>query len=116
MVALDCLAYTYYAWDDDENVVAAASSQPAPLTNPEISVDYLSLPDSSGWVQLLWRAPTPGRSTSTVLGGRQVGAYGVYSGAASAAVLGNFNCRTGSELFRSGFERGAPSAWTSSTP
>jgi hypothetical protein len=118
MVALDCLAYTYYAWDEDENVVAGGvEPNLMPLTTQEVSIDSLALPDASGWIQLLWpRSNTDAadlyQSWVVVKSGR----YGTYSGAANASIVGNFNCRTGSEVFRSGFERGAPSAWTQSVP
>jgi hypothetical protein len=57
--ARDCEAYTYYAWDDDENVVIGGPAVPyqpnlLPLAVQEVSVDEFQVPDEHGWMLFQW--------------------------------------------------------------
>jgi hypothetical protein len=63
LLARDCLAYTYYMWDEDADTVVAGGWYPwfldtsanrLPLAIQEIDIDQLSLADSSGWVLFVW--------------------------------------------------------------
>jgi hypothetical protein len=58
LVATNCLAYTYYAWDEDENVVSV--TQPAveinqlPLVTQRVSAEEFQLPGADGWMLVIW--------------------------------------------------------------
>jgi hypothetical protein len=62
LTATTCLAYTYYGWDNEENVLSyscpGGDCGPAfnlfPLATQEVSIDELFLPDSEGWVLFVW--------------------------------------------------------------
>ena len=119
MAALDCLAYTYYAWDEDEDVVTGTFIELnlRPLVTQQVSVDQFVLPDSDGWIMMTF--PRTNISTADLYQTWvmvKIGAYGTYSAAHPAAALDNFNCRWGAEVFRGGFERGNPSAWSGGLP
>jgi hypothetical protein len=114
MAARDCLAYTYYAWDDDETVVSGAGWDPnlMPLVTQEVSIDQLVLPDSSGWILLAWpHTNTTAADLHQAWVTVKTVAFGDYSTAQPAAMIDNANCRWGSEILRSGFERGDSSVW-----
>jgi len=100
LAAEDCWAYTYYAWDEDENVVYSQGVPPLyqpnllPLMVQEVAVDELDVPAGDGWMLFLW----PG---SNLLDSQRV--YQVWMGvrhrlhggdtaAAGGVVLGNGNC------------------------
>jgi hypothetical protein len=65
--ARNCLAYTYYVWDEDENV-ATSSTYPwsggpgididvlnmFPLETQEVSVDMLNTTQPYGWMLFIW--------------------------------------------------------------
>ena len=64
--AKDCLAYTYYAWDEDENVITVDEnpwSFPGspevrpnliPLETQEVSIDQFNTVDAFGWMLFIW--------------------------------------------------------------
>ena len=64
--AKNCLAYTYYVWDEDENVSTSSQypwsggpGEPAslnlfPLETQEVSVDMLNTIDPYGWMLFIW--------------------------------------------------------------
>jgi len=119
MVALDCLAYTYFAWDEDEGVLSGTSWEPnlLPLVTQQVSIDQLNLPDSEGWIMLAFpRTNTPEADLYQTWVTVKTGAFGDYTATRPATALDNFNCRWGSEVFRGGFERGNPSAWSGASP
>jgi hypothetical protein len=117
MIACDQLAYTYFAWDEDEDVLTTSqdpwscppilpyctpgfSPNLLPLETQEVNIDQFNLVDMSGWVMFLWPASNwddgddawdHGDWYQTWMGVKY-GAYGTYSAAMSAAVMANFNC------------------------
>ncbi len=115
--AWDCMAYTYYAWDEDENVIQGPGEDPwsgsevppglrpnlLPLETQEVLVDQFNLPDVDGWMLFVW--PWSNGMTSVTVGsytydqdlyqtwmGVKYAAYGTYSAFAEGAVMANFNC------------------------
>jgi len=68
LIANNCLAYTYYAWDEEEGVTSTTDnpwSQPGgerivpnllPLETQEVSVNEFTLPDEFGWMLFVWPA------------------------------------------------------------
>lgn len=116
LVASNCLAYTYYAWDEDEMVVFVPTwplgqfgphppPQPVlnhlPLDTQEVPVDQFNLPGAYGWMLFVWPASNydqagPGPSNSPdyyqTWMGVKYNAYGAWSAARNAWVKGNFNC------------------------
>jgi hypothetical protein len=82
-VATNCWAYTYYAWDDDENVIYSSSnpwSQPGgeyvipnllPLETQEVDIDQFNTVDDYGWMLFVWPP-----SNTDMIGGPFVGLYG----------------------------------------
>jgi len=116
LVASNCMAYTYYAWDEDEMVVFSPTwplghfgpmPPPLPVLNllpldtQEVSVDQFNLPGAFGWMLFVWPAsnydqnqpglPAPPDSYQTWMGVKY-DAYGTWSAARNAWVKGNFNC------------------------
>ncbi len=114
--AQDCRAYTYYAWDDDENVVSGGVEPNLfPLVTQEVRVDQLSVPDTSGWVLFLWPpSNTDEMDLYQTWMGVQQGSFGDYSHARGAVEVDNRNCS--GWLHASGFELGDTSAWSSQAP
>ncbi|RLE22655.1 MAG: hypothetical protein DRJ61_07935 [Acidobacteria bacterium] len=111
LIANNCLAYTYYAWDEEENVTSTTDnpwSQPGgerivpnllPLETQEVPVGDFTLPDAFGWMLFVWPAsnfpPTAGVPTPDYYQtwmGVKYHAFGQYSAAMSAAVMANYNC------------------------
>jgi hypothetical protein len=111
LIANNCLAYTYYAWDEEENVTSTADnpwSQPGgerivpnllPLETQEVPVGDFTLPDEFGWMLFVWPASNfdvPGGDTTPdyyqTWMGVKYQAFGQYSAAMSAAVMANYNC------------------------
>ncbi len=111
-IASNCYAYTYYAWDEDEDVITVTDfpwSQPGggliipnllPLETQEVSVDEFDTVDTFGWMLFVWPAsnyvgipgaPAPPDFYQTWMGVKYVKA-GDYSAATSGAVMANFNC------------------------
>jgi hypothetical protein len=112
LVASNCHAYTYYAWDEDEMVTTAVgwwhpvypqlrfAPNLAPLATQEIPVDQFETPGAFGWMLFVWPAsnypagsatPVPDDWYQTWMGVRY-NAYGQWSAARDAWVTANFNC------------------------
>ncbi len=109
MLAWDCQAYTYYAWDEDENsitVIPSGGPSPPPggqappginllpLETQEVDISQFNLPEAgSGWMMLVfpWSNTDQDDVYQTYVSVRY-GAYGHYSAAVQAAVLGNYSC------------------------
>jgi len=110
-IASNCNAYTYYAWDEDENVLSTTSlpwSQPGgarvvpnllPLETQEVSIDQFDLVNDFGWLLFVWPASNYDTIDNinfpdyyqTWMGAKYV-KTGDYSAAVSGAVMANFNC------------------------
>jgi len=110
--ALNCLAYTYYAWDEEENVTSVTDnpwSFPGggnevpnllPLETQEVNVTEFTLPDNYGWMLFVWPASNfdglPGADPNPDFYQTWMGvkykAFGQYSAAIDGALLGNYNC------------------------
>lgn len=69
LIATNCLAYTYYAWDEDENVVTvttpAVEINQLPLATQQVDAEEFQLPGSEGWVFFVW---PPSNWTSAAAG------------------------------------------------
>jgi len=113
LVASNCHAYTYYAWDEDENVTTVTTvpwSMPGgesvipnliPLETQEIPLDQFDTPGAFGWMLFVWPASNyPGDPETytnfddyyqTWMGVRYTAA-GQWSAAMDAAVMANWNC------------------------
>jgi len=116
LVASDCQAYTYYAWDEDEMVTVAytwpqaqsASPPPwepvpnhLPLVTQEVPVDQFNVPGAYGWMLFVWppsnydlhnpAVPAPPDYFQTWMGVKY-NANGIWSAARNAWLTGNFNC------------------------
>ena len=114
LIASNCHAYTYYAWDEDEMVTTVTTvpwSQPGtsttvipnliPLETQEVPVDQFDTPGAFGWMLFVWPAsnydpwdatvPAPYDYYQTWMGVKY-NAYGAWSAAMDAAVMANFNC------------------------
>jgi hypothetical protein len=112
LIAYDCIAYTYFAWDEDENINTTITdpwSFPGvvnyvpnllPLETQEVNVDQFNMVDDSGWVMFLWPASNWFDGDDAWIHtdwyqtwmGVKYGAYGVYTAGMSGAVMANFNC------------------------
>ena len=112
LVASNCHAYTYYAWDEDENVTTVSTvpwSMPGgesvipnliPLETQEVPIDQFDTPGVFGWMLFVWPASNypPGAPMDNfddyyqTWMGVKYGAFGSYSAAMDGAVLANFNC------------------------
>ena len=114
LIASNCHAYTYYAWDEDEMVTTVAGvpwSMPGgesvipnliPLETQEIPVEQFDTPGAYGWMLFVWPASNypdqvPDDFYQTWMGVRYQ-AYGAWSAAKDGAVLANFNCFSDQEL------------------
>jgi len=116
LVASDCQAYTYYAWDEDEMVTvvntwpqaqpgSAPPGEPVPnhlpLATQEVPVDQFNVPWAYGWMLFVWPAsnydlhnpalPAPQDYFQTWMGVKY-NANGNWSAARNAWLTGNFNC------------------------
>lgn len=69
LIATNCLAYTYYAWDEDENVVTvttpAVEVNQFLLATQQVDAEEFQLPGSDGWALFIW---PPSNWTSVVAG------------------------------------------------
>jgi len=69
LIATNCLAYTYYAWDEDENVVTvttpAVELNLLPLATQQVDAEEFQLAGSDGWALFIW---PPSNWTSAVAG------------------------------------------------
>jgi hypothetical protein len=120
LVSFNCLAYTYYVWDEEENIDAVPVDDPPysgdpeeqrgvvpnflPLETQEVNADHFNLVDESGWILFVWPAsnlaedPLNGDQElyyQTWMGVKYVTERpdgGGYSGAKDGAVMANFNC------------------------
>jgi hypothetical protein len=112
-----CVPYTYYAWDEDENVNAVGpgfeppwsggpSDVPIPVPNlfpletQEVAIDEFFIVkdvngNSFGWMMVIWG---PSNGTTEQFDdyqswmGVKYAAFGQYTAGLSAAVLANYNC------------------------
>jgi len=114
LIASNCHAYTYYAWDEDEMVTTVSTvpwSQPGtpgtvipnliPLETQEVPVDQFDTPGAYGWMLFVWPAsnypagsvwPTDFDDFYQTWMGVRYNAYGAWSAALDAAVMANYNC------------------------
>jgi hypothetical protein len=112
-LAYDCLAYTYYAWDEDEGVSTVDESPWSipgvvnvypnllPLETQEVLADEFNTPNASdGWFLFVWpnsnfdsigAAPAATDWYQTWMGVKYA-AFGKFSSHMSGAVMANFNC------------------------
>jgi len=118
-IAKDTVAYTYYAWDEEENVVTSTSfpwSSPQggdvvpnllPLETQQVAASAFSTVDPNGWMLFIWPYSnvdplTPGAFPDagdiecddffqTWMGVQYV-LDGQWSAALDGAVMANFNC------------------------
>jgi hypothetical protein len=110
LISLNCVAYTVYAWDDDEAVLSAESRDPwsrpgtaavvvenlLPLETQEVDAEQFSTVDTSGWFLFVWpwsnlQDPTIALHYQTWMGVKYT-AEGLYSGFRPGAVMANYNC------------------------
>jgi hypothetical protein len=119
LVSYNCLAYTYYVWDEEENIDVVPVDDPPysggpeedrgvvpnflPLETQEVNADHFNLVDTAGWLLFVWPAsnlawdPNYDRNLAyqTWMGVKYVtdrADGGGYSGAKDGAVMANFNC------------------------
>ena len=112
LIASNCHAYTYYAWDEDEMVTTVTSvpwSMPGgesvipnliPLETQEVPVDQFDTPGAFGWMLFVWPASNypPGAPMDNfddfyqTWMGVKYNAAGQWSAAIDGAVMANFNC------------------------
>ena len=105
--ALNCLAYTYYAWDEEENVVYTngpwwmwESPNLLPLGTQEVYVDEFLLADHYGSLLFVWPASNfEGLSGADVTPdfyqtwmGVRYKAFGQYSLTMDGTLMANYNC------------------------
>lgn len=112
--ALDCLAYTYYAWDVDEQVITDPVDDPysheeeeiyypnlLPLETQEVAVyaNKFNLLSDAGWMLFIWPAsnwngltadPMPDAYQTWM--GVKYQALGRFSAFVPGTVMANFNC------------------------
>jgi hypothetical protein len=109
LIATNCYAYTYYAWDEDENVTTTIQppwSTPQggnvvpnfiPLESQQYPIEQFVAPAAYGWMLFVWPASNypdpyvPDDYYQTWMGVRYT-AFGMWSAALDAAVMANFNC------------------------
>ena len=111
LIASNCHAYTYYAWDEDEMVTSVTTvpwSMPGgeavipnliPLETQQVPVEQFDTPGAFGWMLFVWPASNyvnagAGQQDDfyqTWMGVRY-NAFGDWSAAMDGAVMGNFNC------------------------
>lgn len=102
--AKDCLAYTYYAWDEDEDVITVDENpwsfpgEPEvrpnliPIETQEVSIDQFNTVGPFGWMLFIW-PPANGEDIDvyqTWMGVKYV--YFDYSMFHSGAVMSNWIC------------------------
>jgi hypothetical protein len=104
-----CIPYTYYTWDDEENV-STSSTNPwsfpglgtvvpnlLPLETQEVDAAQFNLVGPQGWMMFVWPHSNLATYNSTPLYyqtwmGVKYFQEGDYSGSRDAQVLGNANC------------------------
>jgi hypothetical protein len=117
MTATNVLAYTYYAWDEEENVTITTSvpwSQPGgqsvvpnllPLETQEVSVEQFNTVAADGWMLFVWPASNYyTEDPSFIVGcedlydfyqtwmGVKYVKVGDYSAFTEGSVMANYNC------------------------
>ena len=114
MVARNCVAYTYYAWDEAENVTTTTTnpwSMPGgesvilnllPLETQEVMADQFNIVDKYGWFLFVWPASnfapmgTPEDWYQTWMGVQYVkndlSGAPEYSSFRTGHVMANYNC------------------------
>ncbi len=116
MFAWDDVPYTYYAWDEDENVIEGPGEDPwsgsevppglrpnlLPLETQEVAIDqFQPLPGANGWMLFVWpwsNGDTDPCDTDFAMDlyqtwmGVKYNAFGQYSMFLEGAVMANFNC------------------------
>ena len=104
--AADCLAYTLYMWDEDENFKTTSDdpwSAPGigtlipnflPIETQEVKADQFNTPDADGWMLFIWPSSNINIEPDFYEAwmGVKYAAYGNYSAALSGAVIANYNC------------------------
>jgi hypothetical protein len=112
MHALDCRAYTYYAWDENEQVVSGPGAYPnrLPLAVQEVSVEEFFLPGNAGWMLFLWPPSNTDEADhyQTWTGVEHIN-FGNFSVARPGTVVWNSNCVQ--PVHASGFELGNTGGW-----
>ena len=119
LAAWDCRAYTYYAWDESENVVVGAGDpfNHFPLGTQEVSVDELMVPDTEGWILFQWPRDNTLYDMTHDFYQTWMGASTVITGTmvmgADAIPMGNSNCRNVMQqlVHWSSFEYGDLRGW-----
>lgn len=111
LIASNCHAYTYYAWDEDEVVTSVTTvpwSMPGgeavipnliPLETQQVPVEQFDTPGAFGWMLFVWPASNYVNAGAgleddfyqTWMGVRY-NAFGDWSAAIDGAVMANFNC------------------------
>jgi len=111
LIASNCHAYTYYAWDEDEVVTSVTTvpwSMPGgeavipnliPLETQQVPVEQFDTPGAFGWMLFVWPASNYVNNGAgleddyyqTWMGVRY-NAFGDWSAAIDGAVMANFNC------------------------
>jgi hypothetical protein len=72
LAAYNCMAYTYYVWDEEENIDIVPTDDPPysggpevergvvpnflPLETQEVNADHFNLVDTAGWLLFVWPA------------------------------------------------------------
>jgi hypothetical protein len=120
LVSRNCLAYTLYIWDEEENIDYSPVDDPPysggeeeirgvqpnllPLETQEVSAEEFNLVNDNGWMLFVWPASNlavdyqapgdPELYYQTWMGVKYIteGADGGFSGAKDGHVLANFNC------------------------
>ena len=119
MLADDCLAYTYYAWDDSGNVVTGGpyvEPNLLPLYTQEVDVANFFIPDGYGWLLFQWP------HTNAAVGDLyqtwvevRTEPDGFEPTVRPAVPMANFNCDRGF-IMGSGLELGNTSGWSATKP
>ena len=122
LAAYNCMAYTYYVWDEEENIDIVPTDDPPysggpevergvvpnflPLETQEVNADHFNLVDTAGWLLFVWPWSNYGEYQATGSNNGQDLYYqtwmgvkyvthkdgGGYSGAKDGAVMANYNC------------------------
>jgi hypothetical protein len=119
LVSRKCLAYTYYVWDNDENIDVTTIIQPPysggepddplavpnflPLETQEVDSSHFNLVDTDGWLLFVWPGSNLAFDTEwnerpfyqTWMGVKYITdrpSGGGFSGAKDGAVIANYNC------------------------
>jgi hypothetical protein len=110
LMASNCLAYTYYAWDEDEVVFQVMPRKwgpdppyvvinEMPLATQQIPVDVLDVPGDRGWLLFVWPAsnyavaggPAAPDFYQTWMGVAHT-AWGTHSDFLTGTVMANYSC------------------------